>query len=333
MPRPNRGDLIIEGESQVFHCVQKCARYCRLFGKNPVSGEDCDHRKQWVLTRLNQLVDIFLIECLTYAVREDEVEVVIRSRPDLVEALSDEEVADRWCQLFPRKPKKNQSPEDALSSRIAEITGDKETLKETRIRLSNISWFMRCFAEDIARRANQEEDCRGRFWSGRFDAKLLLDAEAVLASAVHIDCSAANDSSAKGESLAGINERGTKRDKSDGQGTGNVTVRLAPLRPKKAGRLSGSDRALPKNDAEYLKIVQWTGKQLRQPSRGRNPSPCGKLLRQMNLKRDMWLAIVRDITQACPTVAGTPASIAKELERQTRRSFFRMPHNPLAQAS
>lgn len=349
MPRPKRRDLINENEIQVFRCVQKCVRHCKLLGVNPVTGENCDYRKEWVLNRLNELIDIFAIECLTFAVHHDKVEVIIRTRPDLLKQWKKEEVARRWCDLFPRKPKNGQSEQEALESRIKEITSDKDKVKELRKRLSSISWFMQCFAADIAVKANQEEKCQGRFWSGRFDSLLLLDAEAVLASAVNIDCSASAPPSEQSKALAGIDQRGNK----DEQDSVKVTVRLAPIRPRKAGRLYGSDRAYPKNDAQYCEIVKWTRENLSNPSRGRNPSTCSKLMKDINLSPNMWLKVVRDIHEACSTVAGTPDSLKRQLLKvsarddhagraidpsgvqkpQKVRKFFRMPNNPLAHAS
>ena len=76
-------------------------------------------------------------------------------------------------------------PQTAL--KVAGLCKDAERVAELRRRLGSLSWFMRFMNERIARLANHEDACKGRFWEGRFVSRALLDEAALLSAMVYAD--------------------------------------------------------------------------------------------------------------------------------------------------
>jgi len=110
------------------------------------------------------LAGIFAVDVLSFAIMSNHLHVVARTRPDLVKTWSDGEVALRWWNLFPQRLRKDRSPEEPTEFELNQIRNDASGLKEKRKRLSNVSWFMKCLTEPIARLGNKEEKVTGHFW-------------------------------------------------------------------------------------------------------------------------------------------------------------------------
>jgi REP element-mobilizing transposase RayT len=121
------------------------------------------------------------------AIMSNHIHLVVRNRPDIAGQWSDEEVARRWWNLFPGRKTEDDKPAEPEPHELEMLMADSQRLQERRQRLSSISWLMRCLAEPIARRANREDRCSGRFWEGRFKCQRLLDESAVLACSVYVD--------------------------------------------------------------------------------------------------------------------------------------------------
>jgi REP element-mobilizing transposase RayT len=180
------GSLLVDpATSGVFHCVARCVRRAFLCGLDAYSGQNYEHRRGWVRERLRELAGLFAIEVHSYAVMSDHLHVVLRTLPGRAGAWGDGEVARRWLWLFPGKGgRSGQPPEE---SAIEALCQDRERLATCRARLADLSWFMRALNEPIARRANREDRCTGRFWEGRFKCQKLDDGGAVLACMAYVD--------------------------------------------------------------------------------------------------------------------------------------------------
>jgi REP element-mobilizing transposase RayT len=186
MPRPLRSDVFRPEEIAILHCTQRCVRRAYLSGIDSVSGKDYSYRKEWIRQRIEKLASVFGIDVLTYAILSNHLHVVLRNRPDVVAAWSDRQVALRWLQIFPGK-RIDEQLGDPTTTDVEALANNPERMAVVRLRLSDVSWFMRALSEPIARLANQQEKCTGCFWEGRFKAQRLLDEAALLACCMYVD--------------------------------------------------------------------------------------------------------------------------------------------------
>ena len=187
MARVNRREVLAVDEIQVVHCINRCVRRGFLCGVDSLTGKDYEHRRQWMRNRLEFLAGVFGIDVFGFSVMSNHLHVILRNRPDVVKTWSDEEVARRWWNLFPSRRNKDGSPAEPAEIDLKVLMADPKVLAELRARLSSVSWFMRCTSEVIARMANAEDECTGRFWEGRFTATVLPDESAIAACMAYVD--------------------------------------------------------------------------------------------------------------------------------------------------
>jgi REP element-mobilizing transposase RayT len=233
-----------------YHCVSRCVRRAFLCGADRLTGRNFDHRKQWIEDRLLALADIFSISVFAYAVMSNHVHLVLNVDPRAPSAWSDRFVATRWLQLFPASTQ-GQPDTEATQRRIEALLGNAERLAVLRQRLGSLSWFMRCLSEPLARLANQEDGCTGRFWEGRFKCQALLDEAAVLACMTYVDLNPVRAGIAP--DLATSHHTSIQRRLRDAKRAAQCPlVEVAGL------------PALPFSIslAEYIELVDWTGRQL-----------------------------------------------------------------------
>ena len=186
-----RAQFVDPDVSGLYHCISRCVRRAFLF-----RDESC-HRKVWLRDQLMHLADAFAIDVGGYAVLDNHFHTVLRTQPERAAQWSAMQVAERWFRIFPRSIRQwamiaaareagqHDPADDQAAVRL--VAADPRRIETLRLRLSSLSWFMKCLKERIARRANREDGCRGHFWEARFKSLRVLDPGALLATLLYVD--------------------------------------------------------------------------------------------------------------------------------------------------
>jgi REP element-mobilizing transposase RayT len=186
MGRAARAEEFQASEIGIVHTCQRCVRRAWLTGVDDTTGQDYSHRRDWIRRRLESLASVFSVDVLTYAIMSNHMHLILRNRPDVVAKWTDQEVAIRWLRVFPGRRLEEHLAEPTQSD-VQMLVSQPERLAVLRQRLSDISWFMRALSEPIARMANRQDNCTGRFWEGRFKALRIMDEAGLLACAMYVD--------------------------------------------------------------------------------------------------------------------------------------------------
>ena len=173
-------------DTAYYHCISRCVRRAYLCGDDPVTGKNFDHRKQWLVSRIKTLAAQFSIDICAYAIMSNHYHLVLFVNEQQARDWDDAEVVKRWTALFPRNAALVATLQKNKSSKAAQKRLQQQ-VSLWRERLMDISWFMRCVNETVARQANREDECSGRFWEGRFKSQALLDEKALVTCMAYVD--------------------------------------------------------------------------------------------------------------------------------------------------
>lgn len=250
-----------------------------LCGEDAHSGQSYEHRRQWVVDRLGQLSRLFAIGICAYAVMSNHYHLVLKVDSAQAQGWSEREVAERWAGLFqwPLLVRRWYQGDALIEPELAVVQG---LIKEWCGRLYSISWFVRLLNEGLARQANQEDSCKGHFWEGRFKSQALLTELALLACMAYVEL---NPIRAK---MAETPEESGYTSISQRQGRAQATE-LPPLLFPFAEK--NKSKSLPYTLTDYLALVDWTGRAIRNDKRGHIPESLPPILARLQLDGDDWL--------------------------------------------
>jgi hypothetical protein len=287
---------------------------------------------------LERLAASFGIDLLTFAILSNHFHLVLRSRPDVVETWSDEEVARRWLMLCPLRKDADGSAEEPNASEINAIRNDPVRLADIRSRLSDISWWMRLLSQTIAQRANRDDGEIGKFWQARYKAVRLLDETAVLACSAYVDLNpiraamaetieASDFTSAQRRAMALQSE--SSGEEEQGHEAVEPDRMLSPLsldelrdaigpQPSRSEYRASDKGFLAMTEAGYLELLDFTARSIRSGKRGATPKSAAPIFKRLRFDAETWCELVKDFGKLFYTVAGKPQEFDSRRTRPGR---------------
>ena len=270
--------------------------------------------------------DVFAMEICAYAVMSNHYHLVLRVDTERAASWSVEEVASRWSRLY------NHAIAKKLSNGESMDRDEKAFLKTAvpiwRERLKDISWFMRNINEPLARSANEEDECKGRFWEGRFKCQALIDDAALITCLAYVDLNpirAGIANTLQKSEFTSIQQRINKfRDKQhttkheqrkSAKAATVAAPKLAAFADDKPKSHANTESVLPIDFASYLVLVDWTGRALRHDKKGAIPDNVAPILTQLGIDTTQWITGVQQFNQRFYSVAGGIEALRSWCER------------------
>jgi len=310
MPKPRNQQICI-AETPYYHLVSRCVRRAFLCGCSETYN--FEHRRDWILDRLTTLTQMFAIDIAAFALMSNHYHLVVRVDTAKAASWSAKEITDRWQMLF-HLPVLVERYLSGHSSGEAENKVTETIIENWRARLCNISWFMRCLNEHIARLANFEDNCTGRFWEGRFKSQALLDIKAVLTGMVYVDLNPIRAQIAEtpeASDYTSIQQRLGKAMHCAFHGE------LLPF----AGN-SHQDNAqqhIPYSLIDYIELVDWTGRQIREDKRGAIHAVEPSILARLGISQDCWVQNCQQLETIFHQVIGPLSSLKQFCQKLGQR--------------
>lgn len=310
MPKPRKLQISVT-DTPYYHLVSRCVRRAFLCGCSETYN--FEHRRGWILERMTLLTQMFAIDVAAYAIMSNHYHLVVRVDAEKAASWSAGDITCRWQLLF-RLPLLVERYLAGQSSGEAENQATETIIESWRARLCDISWFMRCLNEHIARCANFEDRCTGRFWEGRFKSQALLDEKALLTAMAYVDLNpirAQMASTPESSDYTSIQQRLGKAVHCAFHGE------LLPF----AGD-SYQDNAqqhIPYHIIDYIELVDWTGRQMRADKRGAIDTALPPILARLGISADCWLQNCQQLETIFHRVLGPVSSLKQFCQKLGQR--------------
>jgi len=305
----SRDSLISLIDTPYYHCISRCVRRAFLCGEDKFSGQSFDHRRQWIVDRIRFLTDVFPIEVCAYSVMSNHYHLVLYVNEEELASCSSHQICERWSKIYSLPDIVDRWQKGELSSGIQTEVA-LSVIAEWRERLSSISWFMRCLNEFIARKANKEDECKGRFWEGRFKSQALLDEKALLTCMVYVDLNpirAKMHASVEQSEYTSVFER--IHSKSHHNEKSNSAIKK-PLVKFIGAEYQHQPSGICFSLIDYLELVDWTGRSIQGDKKWGISAQTPTLLGVLGLDHDTWFTLANNFGKTYHGAVGSLEELA-----------------------
>ncbi|MBR9910901.1 MAG: transposase [Gammaproteobacteria bacterium] len=293
MTRP-RSQLVSPADTPYYHCVSRCVRRAYLCGRDAVTGQCYEHRRQWIENRIRLLSSLFAIDICSYAVLSNHYHVVVKLGSS--EDWSEQDVINRWLTLY-KGPLLIQRHHQGEALTPAERDTVSSIIEIWRQRLQSLSWFMKLLNEPIARMANAEDNCTGHFWESRFKSQALLTEEALISCMAYVDLNPIRAGMARtpeSSDHTSIKERiqpafSLAEAIKDQNLATELNLPIKPLLYFEDTVKPEIQKGIPFSLSDYLQLVDWTGRAIRNDKTGFIPNGLPPILTRLNIPIEQWL--------------------------------------------
>ncbi|MDX1569997.1 MAG: transposase [Xanthomonadales bacterium] len=300
-----------------YHIIGRCVRRTFLCGKDLATGRDYEHRRGWIVERLETLVSAFSIEVAGYSIMSNHYHLVVRLNPGINEKWSDEEVYERWSRVY--------TPPQWVKDAHAGTGGDDQAgayqtwISKRREYLGDLSWFMKCLNEPVAKRANKEDGCTGFFWEGRFRSQALMNEKALFSCLAYVDLNPIRARIAPTPE-ASVYTSIRQRIRAALQKPPETQLPLMPF----ADEVPPEDDPIPCTFDAYVQLVETTGRVLAPGKEGKIPASAESTLAQLGFNQADWIRAINSFDEKTPAALGSIEEIRTLVKavRDTPRAWF-----------
>ncbi len=298
-----RKSLVSLAITPYYHCTSRCVRGAYLCGKDKETNRSFKHRKRWLEKRLCKLANIFAIKLCSYAIMDNHFHVIVHINMNEAAAWSDLEVVQRWQRIF-KGTAESQKYSKGKTLSVNENQSLKNSLSTWRLNLYNLGWFMRCVKEPLARKSNEEDECKGHFWECRYHSQALLDDRALAACMAYVDLNPVRAGICDRPQLAKYTSFTirSKYEKYEKKPPSFIDQALVPCSRNEADR---PELSLPFDVNDYLHLVEWTARKTQHPKPPTNSEPTPTFLDRHNMQETLWEAVSTEFEKYFYTMAGS----------------------------